>query len=112
MLFRQKRMDWEAESPDALDGEIGAKNRSVAIEAHFYFFPSSCMVTHFRPDKQVHMRQKFDGLLKKPQLGNLREIDLGMVLGESSYLSTIGSVMAGRCAAQNTRNATAGHWKG
>lgn len=46
--------------------------------------------------KQVHnATQKFDGLLTKPQLGNLREMTLGMVLGESSYLSTIGSVMAG-----------------
>ncbi len=39
--------------------------------------------------------QKFDGLMTKPQLHNLREMTLGMVLGESSYLSTIGSVMAG-----------------
>jgi hypothetical protein len=39
--------------------------------------------------------QKFDGLMHKPQLRNLREMTLGMLLGESSHLSTIGASVSG-----------------
>lgn len=39
--------------------------------------------------------QKFDGLMTKPHLRNLREMTLGMLLGESCHLSTIGASVAG-----------------
>ena len=39
--------------------------------------------------------QKFDGLMHKPQLRNLREMTLGMLIGESSHLSTIGASVSG-----------------
>lgn len=38
--------------------------------------------------------QKFDGLISVPHQRNLREMILGMVVGESSRLSTIGSIAA------------------
>lgn len=39
--------------------------------------------------------QKFNGLMTGPCLRNAREMTLGMLLGESSHLSTIGSAIAG-----------------
>jgi hypothetical protein len=46
--------------------------------------------------KETHNTfQKFDGLMTGPCLRNAREMTLGMLLGESSYLSRIGSVVAG-----------------
>lgn len=46
--------------------------------------------------KETHNEcQKFDGLLTVPQLRNTREMILGMLLGESSCLSTIGHAIAG-----------------
>lgn len=42
--------------------------------------------------KSVHNAcQKFDGLMTRSQIGNLREMTLGMFLGESSRLSIIGA---------------------
>jgi hypothetical protein len=38
--------------------------------------------------------QKFDGILTRPQMGNLREMILGMLLTGNAYLSHIGDVMA------------------
>lgn len=41
--------------------------------------------------KQTHnATRKFSGLLTKPHLRNLREMQIGMILGKSSQLSTIG----------------------
>lgn len=39
--------------------------------------------------------QKFDGLMHKPQVRNLREMTLGMLIGESSHLSTMGASVSG-----------------
>ena len=45
--------------------------------------------------KEIHNAcQKFHGLMTGPQLRNIREMTLGMLLGESSRLSTIGSSVA------------------
>jgi hypothetical protein len=65
--------------------------------AVFYFFLNTFMLT-FRSalSKETHNTfQKFDGLMTGPCLRNAREMTLGMLLGESSYLSRIGSVVAG-----------------
>lgn len=46
--------------------------------------------------KQTHNAvQKFSGLLTKPHLRNLREMQMGMLLGRSSHLSAIGDAVAG-----------------
>lgn len=39
--------------------------------------------------------QKFSGLLTKPHLRNLREMQMGMILGESSRLTTMGDAVSG-----------------
>lgn len=45
--------------------------------------------------KSVHAAcQKFDGLLTRPQSGNLREMILGILLAKSCHLSTIGAQVA------------------
>lgn len=51
--------------------------------------PRSLLGKHFH-----NATQKFSGLLPKPHLRNLREMQMGMVLGESSCLSTIGHAVS------------------
>lgn len=46
--------------------------------------------------KSVHAAcQKFDGLIIRPHLSNLREMILGMLLAKSCHLSTIGAQVSG-----------------
>lgn len=65
--------------------------------AVFYSLPTILMLTlRSALSKETHNAfQKFDGLMTGPQLRNTREMTLGMLLGESSHLSTIGSAVAG-----------------
>lgn len=53
------------------------------------------MTPHSFLSKQTHnTTRKFSGLLTKPHLRNLREMQMGMILGKSSRLSTIGDAVS------------------
>lgn len=53
------------------------------------------MTPHSFLSKQTHnATRKFSGLLTKPHLRNLREMQLGMILEKSSQLSTIGDAVS------------------
>jgi hypothetical protein len=63
----------------------------------FYFFLSSPMLSvRSVLSKEAHNEcQKYDGLMTVPQLRNLREMTLGMILGGSNCLSRIGTAVSG-----------------
>jgi hypothetical protein len=65
-------------------------------EAVFYFFLSIPMlsVRSVLSKSVFNACQKFDGLITRPQMGNLREMMLGMLLTKNAYLSNIGGMMA------------------
>lgn len=81
-----------------LDTKIGPQNENGHLSnGPFSFFsPVPTMMTpRSLLGKHVHnATQKFTGLLTKPHLRNLREMQMGMLLFESSRLSTIGDAVA------------------
>lgn len=73
-----------------------AENGPIAGTVSYFFLSSPMVTVRSVLSKSVfNASQKFDGLLTRPQMGNLREMTLGLLLGESSHLSTIGGAVAG-----------------